>query len=154
MIRPTYNGKYIAPVIILKVVSDVMLIPVSQILRKDKVPLARKREIIAARHLGMYFECLYTRNSLSCIASHYGRISHATVFHAVKVIKGYIDVKDPVVYQRYIDINRKLNIIYIKESNKYSKRYNGRRRTIKIKMMIANRVPLHIRENILQKQYT
>jgi chromosomal replication initiator protein len=47
----------------------------------------RKREIVQARQVAMYFSKSYTNSSLSSIGSQIGQRDHATVLHACKAVK-------------------------------------------------------------------
>lgn len=53
---------------------------------------SRKREIVQARQVAMYFTKAYTELSLSQIGSHIGKRNHATVHHACNTVKGLIEV--------------------------------------------------------------
>ncbi len=51
----------------------------------------RKREIVQARQLAMYFSKMYTKHSLASIGSKLGKKDHATVLHACKTVKNLYD---------------------------------------------------------------
>ncbi len=51
----------------------------------------RKREIVQARQLAMYFSKAYTKHSLASIGSKLGKKDHATVLHACKTVKNLYD---------------------------------------------------------------
>jgi chromosomal replication initiator protein len=51
----------------------------------------RKREIVQARQLAMYFSKSYTKLSLAAIGSKLGKKDHATVLHACKTVKNLSD---------------------------------------------------------------
>ncbi|MDI9538432.1 MAG: chromosomal replication initiator protein DnaA [Bacteroidota bacterium] len=51
----------------------------------------RKREIVQARQIAMYFSKSLTNNSLSAIGSKIGKKDHATVLHACKTISNLIE---------------------------------------------------------------
>ncbi len=53
---------------------------------------SRKREIVQARHVTMYFIKKYTELSLSQIGSQVGNRNHATVLHACNTVQNYSDV--------------------------------------------------------------
>ncbi len=53
---------------------------------------SRKREIVQARQIAMYFTKAHTEMSLAQIGSHIGQRNHATVHHACNVVKGLIEV--------------------------------------------------------------
>jgi len=52
----------------------------------------RRREVVQARQICMYFARLMTNCSTSKIGETFGMKDHATVLHADKVTQGYIDV--------------------------------------------------------------
>ncbi len=52
---------------------------------------SRKREIVQARQLAMYFAKTLTKNSLAGIGVEIGGKDHATVLHAVRTVKNLID---------------------------------------------------------------
>lgn len=51
----------------------------------------RKREIVQARQLAMFFSKAYTKHSLAAIGSKLGKKDHATVLHACKTVKNLYD---------------------------------------------------------------
>lgn len=53
---------------------------------------SRKREIVQARQVAMYFTKAHTELSLAQIGSHIGQRNHATVLHACNTVKGLLDV--------------------------------------------------------------
>ena len=69
-----------------KIISDYFNIPVEMIVAKS-----RKREIVQARQLTMYFSKRYTKSSLSTIGLHCGNKDHATVLHACKTVSNLLD---------------------------------------------------------------
>lgn len=56
---------------------------------KDKT---RKKEIVIARQIAMYFSKEYTNHSLKSIGYHFGGRDHSTVIHAVQAVNDMIDV--------------------------------------------------------------
>lgn len=64
-----------------KVVSDYFSIPIDLMHSKT-----RKREIVQARQIAMYFSKLLTKSSLATIGSQIGGKDHATVLHACKTV--------------------------------------------------------------------
>lgn len=67
----------------------------------------RKKEIVQARHVSMYFSKCLTKASLSSIGSRTGARNHATVLHACKTI--YKNIKENVRFSNQInEIERKL----------------------------------------------
>jgi chromosomal replication initiator protein len=69
-----------------KVVCDYFDIPLEKIHQKT-----RKREIVQARQLAMFFSKNYTKSSLAAIGSKCGKKDHATVLHACKTVKNLVD---------------------------------------------------------------
>ena len=51
----------------------------------------RKRNVVQARQLAMFFSKKYTKNSLSTIGSQIGQRDHATVLHASKTVENLIE---------------------------------------------------------------
>lgn len=58
-------------------------------LLKDKI---RKKEIVIARQVAMYFSKDYTNHSLKAIGYHFGGRDHSTVIHAVQSVNDMMDV--------------------------------------------------------------
>ncbi len=69
-----------------KVVCDHFKLPVSQLQTKT-----RKREIVQARQLAMYFSKSLTKESLASIGVQIGNKDHATVLHACKTVSNLIE---------------------------------------------------------------
>ena len=60
----------------------------------DKVfQKTRKKEIVFARHLIMYFVRKYNLGTLASVGSSCGGFDHATVLHAERAINNYIDTE-------------------------------------------------------------
>ncbi len=70
---------------------------------------SRKREIVQARQVAMYFTKLHTELSLSQIGSHIGKRNHATVLHSYNTVKGLIEV-DKTFCSNLKEIERMLHI--------------------------------------------
>lgn len=51
----------------------------------------RKRNVVQARQLAMFFSKKYTKNSISTIGSQIGQRDHATVLHACKTVENLIE---------------------------------------------------------------
>jgi chromosomal replication initiator protein len=51
----------------------------------------RKRPIVQARQLSMYFAKQYTNNSLKSIGAHFGGRDHSTVIHSCQAVRDQID---------------------------------------------------------------
>lgn len=73
---------------------------------KDKT---RKKEIVIARQVAMYFAKEYTNHSLKSIGYHFGGRDHSTVIHAVQTVNDMIDVN--TIFKSSIeDLKEKLKI--------------------------------------------
>jgi len=87
-----------------KIVSDYFDIPVDIINSKT-----RKREIVQARQIAMYFSKKYTNSSLAAIGVHCGNKDHATVLHACRVVNNLLDTDKQ--YRSYVgDIEKKIKV--------------------------------------------
>ncbi|MBP5259911.1 MAG: chromosomal replication initiator protein DnaA [Paludibacteraceae bacterium] len=84
------------------VVCDYFKIPVESLLSSS-----RKREIVQARQIAMYFSKQLTKDSLTTIGTTIGNRNHATVLHACKTVKDLIDT-DKYFRSNVEDIERKL----------------------------------------------
>ena len=72
---------------------------------KDKV---RKKEIVIARQVAMYFSKDYTNNSLKSIGFHFGGRDHSTVIHGVQAVNDMIDTD--IIFKKNInEINKRLS---------------------------------------------
>ncbi len=69
-----------------KVVGEYFNIPIEKINSST-----RKREIVQARQLAMFFSKSYTNHSLATIGSKLGKKDHATVLHACKTVRNLYD---------------------------------------------------------------
>ena len=72
-----------------KTVSDFYSLNVDQL--KDKT---RKKEIVIARQIAMYFSKEYTNHSLKSIGYHFGGRDHSTVIHAVQSVNDMMDINN------------------------------------------------------------
>ena len=87
-----------------KTVSEYYKLKVDQL--KDKT---RKKEIVIARQIAMYFSKEYTNHSLKSIGYHFGGRDHSTVIHAVQSINDLMDTNSN--FRNSVeDIKRKLKI--------------------------------------------
>lgn len=85
--------------LIQKVVCDFFGLPLEQIKTKT-----RKREIVQARQLAMYFSKKHTKSSLATIGLQCGNKDHATVLHACKTVSNLIETdKNFEIYVNEID---------------------------------------------------
>jgi chromosomal replication initiator protein len=69
-----------------KIVCDYFDIPVDSINSKT-----RKRDIVQARQLAMYYSKKHTKASLATIGLHCGNKDHATVLHACRTVNNLIE---------------------------------------------------------------
>ena len=87
-----------------KVVCDYFDMPID--LLKSKT---RKREIVQARQLAMYFSKQMTKNSLSRIGAQCGNKDHATVLHACRTVSNLTETDKR--FKTYVeDLRKKLNL--------------------------------------------
>ena len=87
-----------------KTVSEYYKLKVDQL--KDKT---RKKEIVIARQIAMYFSKEYTNHSLKSIGYHFGGRDHSTVIHAVQSINDLMDTNSN--FKNSVeDIKKKLKI--------------------------------------------
>ena len=88
-----------------KVVCDYFDMPIE--LLKSKT---RKREVVQARQISMYFAKSMTKSSLSTIGLHSGGKDHATVLHACRTVNNLIDTDKR--FKVYIDeLHKKITIL-------------------------------------------
>ncbi|HRS54377.1 MAG TPA: chromosomal replication initiator protein DnaA [Bacteroidales bacterium] len=80
------TSKEISVDYIRKIVCDYFNIP-SELINSQ----SRKREIVQARQLTMYFSKRYTKLSLAIIGMHCGNKDHATVLHACRTVNNLIE---------------------------------------------------------------
>jgi chromosomal replication initiator protein len=79
-----------------KVVSDYFQIELTALQSKT-----RKRDIVQARQLAMYFAKKYTKSSLASIGSQIGKRDHATVLHACKTVDNLFSTDK--TFKKYVD---------------------------------------------------
>ena len=86
-----------------KVVCDYFDLPIE--LLKSKT---RKREVVQARQIAMFFAKQMTKSSLANIGAHCGGKDHATVLHACKTVDN-LSFTDKQ-FRKYVeDLNQKLS---------------------------------------------
>jgi len=69
----------------------------------------RKREVVQARQIAMYFAKSMTKSSLATIGLHCGGKDHATVLHACRTVNNLMDTDKR--FKNYIDeLNKKITI--------------------------------------------
>lgn len=87
-----------------KVVSDYFQMDVETLQSKT-----RKRHIVQARQLAMFFAKKLTKASLASIGSHIGKRDHATVLHACKTVDNLSSTDKQ--FRKYVeDLNKKLTM--------------------------------------------
>lgn len=87
-----------------KVVCDYFNIPIEILNSKT-----RKREIVQARQLAMYFSKEHTKASLATIGLHCGNKDHATVLHAYRTVQNLLET-DKTFKSFFLDIQKKIRI--------------------------------------------
>ena len=69
----------------------------------------RKREVVQARQIAMYFAKQMTKASLASIGAHCGGQDHATVLHACKTVNNLMETDKQ--FRSYIsDLEKKMAI--------------------------------------------
>ena len=87
-----------------KIVSDYFQMDVDTLQSKT-----RKRHIVQARQLAMFFAKKYTKASLASIGSQIGKRDHATVLHACKTVDNLSSTDKQ--FRKYVeDLNKKLSV--------------------------------------------
>ena len=87
------------------VVCDYFDLPIE--LMKSKT---RKREVVQARQIAMYFSKSMTKSSLANIGLHCGGKDHATVLHACRTVNNLMDTDKR--FRAYVDeLEKKINVI-------------------------------------------
>jgi len=87
-----------------KVVCDYFGLPLEAIHSKT-----RKREIVQARQLAMFFSKKMTKASLATIGQHCGKKDHATVLHACRTVNNLIDTDKQ--FRNYVEeLDKKITL--------------------------------------------
>ncbi|MCC7331148.1 MAG: chromosomal replication initiator protein DnaA [Flavobacteriales bacterium] len=87
-----------------KVVCDYFEMPIDHLKSKT-----RKREVVQARQIAMYFSKQLTKSSLATIGMHCGGKDHATVLHACKTVNNLMDTDKR--FRSYIeDLKKKISL--------------------------------------------
>ncbi len=87
-----------------KVICDYFELPLEVLKSKT-----RKREVVQARQLAMYFSKTLTKSSLSYIGMNCGGKDHATVLHACRTVNNLIDTDKK--FRTYVnDIQKRINL--------------------------------------------
>ena len=87
-----------------RLVGDHLNISIEEIKAKT-----RKREIVQARQISMYFAKKLTNTSLSVIGKHFGNRDHSTVIHACQTVVDLMDT-DIEYKNRLSEIQKIINI--------------------------------------------
>lgn len=87
-----------------KTVSDYFKVP-----QDDLKAKTRKKEIVIARQVAMYFSKDYTNHSLKSIGYHFGGRDHSTVIHAVQSVNDMLDTDAKFRYS-VDELKKKLKI--------------------------------------------
>ena len=87
-----------------KIVCDYFELPLEMLKSKT-----RKREVVQARQLAMYFSKQFTKSSLSNIGMHCGGKDHATVLHACRTVNNLIDT-DKKFKLQVADLQKRINL--------------------------------------------
>jgi chromosomal replication initiator protein len=87
-----------------KIVSDYFQLDVETLQSKT-----RKRHVVQARQLAMFFAKKFTKASLANIGSQIGDRDHATVLHACKTVDNLVTTDKQ--FRKFVDdINKKLSL--------------------------------------------
>ena len=76
---------------------------------KDLKDKTRKKEIVTARQIAMYFAKEYTNHSLKSIGYHFGGRDHSTVIHAVQTVNDLIDT-DHTIRNAVAELKKKFKM--------------------------------------------
>ena len=87
-----------------KIVCDYFELPLEMLKSKT-----RKREVVQARQLAMYFSKQFTKSSLSNIGLHCGGKDHATVLHACRTVNNLMDT-DKKFKAQVVDLQKRINL--------------------------------------------
>ena len=87
-----------------RVVCDYLKIPEDLVRART-----RKREVVQARQVAMYYSKQLTRHSLKTIGLHFGGRDHSTVIHAVQSVEDQVDT-DPSFREMVNAIGKKLEL--------------------------------------------
>ena len=87
-----------------KVVCDYFDLPIEMLKSKT-----RKREVVQARQIAMYFAKNMTKSSLATIGMHCGGKDHATVLHACRTVNNLMDT-DKKFKAQVVDLQKRINL--------------------------------------------
>ena len=69
----------------------------------------RKREVVLARQITMYFAKIYTKQSLKAIGEHFGGFDHTTVIHSCQTVKNLMET-DSEYKESLLEIQQKVQL--------------------------------------------
>ncbi len=69
----------------------------------------RKREVVLARQITMYFAKIYTKQSLKTIGEHFGGFDHTTVIHSCQTVKNLMET-DSDYKESLLEIQQKVQL--------------------------------------------
>jgi len=72
----------------------------------------RKREVVQARQITMYFAKKFTKNSLKHIGEHFGGFDHTTVIHSCQTVENLMDT-DAEYKEHLLEIQQKVQLASI-----------------------------------------
>jgi chromosomal replication initiator protein len=99
------NAREVSIDFIQKVVSDYFDLPIE--LMKSKT---RKREVVQARQIAMYFSKSLTKASLANIGLHCGGKDHATVLHACRTVNNLMETDKK--FRQYVEeLEKKISVV-------------------------------------------
>ena len=87
-----------------KVVCDYFDLPIEMLKSKT-----RKREVVQARQISMFFSKKMTKSSLANIGAHCGGKDHATVLHACRTVNNLMDT-DKKFKAQVVDLQKRINL--------------------------------------------
>jgi chromosomal replication initiator protein len=87
-----------------KIVSDYFQLSVDKLKHRT-----RKREVVQARQISMYFAKKYTKSSLQTIGHHFGGRDHSTVIHALNTVDDLMTT-DKNFHQFVDDIQKRIQL--------------------------------------------
>lgn len=87
-----------------KMVCDFYHVDYNKLLTKT-----RKREVVLARQITMYFAKKYTKQSLKSIGDHFGGFDHTTVIHSCQTVKNLMET-DSDYKESLLDIQQKVQL--------------------------------------------
>jgi len=87
-----------------RIVAEYFVIEVDQLKAKT-----RRRQIVQARQIAMYFSKEMTRHSLKSIGLHFGGRDHSTVIHALQTVNDLIST-DKYFKQSVTEIRKRISL--------------------------------------------